>query len=214
MVEAEKEFTSFTKVTSKKGPNTYYFHRRTIPEILTSLTDSRTKMYPEDTLMEWLHNLPQEKVGPWLEDVTTRAYYKDKTNPFTIATITYAFIPFFIRHNLAKNKLKHLGYCSAFIAIPEVSKSEVSCTKYFGLSPGDEPTEEMLREVALIQTIQNYIMSEISTLLESAKDKSIFKIRSVDTDAAGDIKVSFTSEEAVEKFSAAMKYDMRTDGLL
>jgi hypothetical protein len=171
-------------------------------------------MYPEDTLMEWLHNLPQEKVGPWLEDVTTRAYYKDKTNPFTIATITYAFIPFFIRHNLAKNKLKHLGYCSAFIAIPEVSKSEVSCTKYFGLSPGDEPTEEMLREVALIQTIQNYIMSEISTLLESAKDKSIFKIRSVDTDAAGDIKVSFTSEEAVEKFSAAMKYDMRTDGLL
>jgi len=211
-VEAHKEFTTFTKVAFKKGGHVYFFHRRTIPEILTSLKDSRLKKHPEDTLMEWLHNLPSEKVGPWLEDVTTRADFRNESSRFTIATILYAFIPFFVKHNLTKNVVSHLGYCTSFVAIPEPSNSEVSIATYFGLSPGDEPTEQMLREVALGQAIQNYVLSQINSLLTSNKTK--YKIRSIETDGAGDIKVSFPSEEAVEKFSDTMKYNMRTDGFL
>lgn len=83
---------------------------------------------------------------------------------------------------------------------------------YFGLSSGDKPTDGMLREVAMIQVIQNYVLSQINSLLVS--NKAMYKIRSIETDASGDIKVSFPSEEATEKFSMAMKYDMRKDGYL
>jgi hypothetical protein len=108
--------------------------------------------------------------------------------------------------------LTHVGYCTSLVAIPEPSNSEESCSMYFGLSPGDKPTDGMLREVALIQVIQNYVLSHIKTLLESKK--AVYKIRSIEMDASGDIKISFPSEEATEKFSMAMKYDMRKDGYL
>jgi hypothetical protein len=215
-MEAEKEFTTFTKVISKKGPHTYIFYSRSISEIHKSLVSSRNT-HREDTLMEWLHELPVERMESWLADDTTCATFKTdstktKFTRFTIATIIYAFLPFFVNHNWAKNKLKHLGYCAMPIVGLELSKSKVSLTKYFGLSPEDKPTEGMLREVAMIQAIRKYVMSYIGTLLEA--NMAVYKIRSIEKDLSGDIKVSFPSEEALEKFSKDMKYDMRKDGYL
>ena len=215
-MEAEKEFTTFTKVISKKGPHTYIFYSRSISEIYKSLVSSRNT-HREDTLMEWLHELPAERMESWLADDTTCATFKTdstktKFTRFTIATIIYAFLPFFVNHNWAKNKLKHLGYCAMPIVGLELSKFKVSLAKYFGLSPEDKPTEGMLREVAMIQAIRKYIMSYIGTLLEA--NMAVYKIRSIEKDLSGDIKVSFPSEEALEKFSKDMKYDMRKDGYL
>jgi len=211
---AAKEFTSsFTTVSPKKGGNSYFFYPRPISEIHKSLFDARTKKHPEDTLKEWLYDLAPEEFSAWLNDTTTIANYRDEDNRFTLATTIFAFIPFFVKHNLKKNVLKHLIYCISYAVIPEPTTSEESsCSSYFGLSPGDEPTEDMLREVAMIQAIQRYILANIETLLTSAEDKGEFKIASIDvTDS---IKVSFRSEEALEKFSSAMRYNTRSHGFL
>jgi hypothetical protein len=71
----------------------------------------------------------------------------------------------------------------------------------------------MLREVAVIQAIQQYVLSNVKTLLESADDKSQYKIYSIESDPSG-IKVSFRSDEALKKFTDAMHYDRSEDGPL
>lgn len=211
-VEALKEFTSFTTVPSKKGANTYSFHPIPVSKIHTSLFKLLTDRGIVDSMMEWIHSLEPSAFAAWLEDTTSHANFSDDSIRFTLATTMYKFIPFFLEHNLKENVLTHLIHCIGYVVSSEPMTSE-SCSSHFGLSPEDEPTEGMLREVAMIQAIQRYVLSNVGTLLESAKDKTKYKIKSVESDLS-EIKVSFRSEEAFELFTSAMHYDRRDHGPL
>jgi len=212
-VTASRECTSFTRVPYKKDPKTYTFHLRSISEIHKSLFYLRKDKHPKDELKEWLHALKPEEVSAWLEDTKTFANYNSDTNKFTIATIIYKFITWFEKHNLTRNVLKHLGYCISHVMIPEPPSSEKTCFSCEEFSPGDKPTEEILREVAMIQAIQGYVLTRVAELFEKADDKGPYKITGV-TKTPDHIKISFESSDAVEKFSSAMKWDWNINGAL
>jgi hypothetical protein len=120
-------------------------------------------------------------------------------------------------HNLINKKsgvstITHLEYCisNAVAVISSKKSAPVSndLRTYFKLGPEEVPSEQILREVAVIQAMQQFVLKETRNILVEHK---IGKNHLFTSDS---FQLEFYTQEGLTKFCETIKYDRKIHGWL
>jgi hypothetical protein len=171
---------------------------------------ARFASFNTEGLPEFIHKMDTGTFVTFLKDTTRwpRAYNPETdSRDFTIRKLIQLFLPDFFKHHLNDYFGKkaeqfttlHLGY-STSRAVRIISSNvgaddaSSSLNLQFGLSPSEAPSEMILREIALIQVIQQFILQHIFKIL--------IKERFTPTQITSTIlQLDFKQEKALKTFS-------------
>jgi len=171
---------------------------------------ARFASFNTEGLPEFIHKMDTATFVAFLKDTTRwpRAYNPETdSRDFTIRKLIQLFLPDFFKHHLNDYFGKkaeqfttlHLGY-STSRAVRIISSNvgaedaSSSLNLQFGLSPSEAPSEMILREIALIQVIQEFILQHIFKILT--------KERFTPTQITSTIlQLDFKQEKALKTFS-------------
>jgi len=182
---------------------------------LVFTADSRS--FSTKDLPEFLAKKDAAAFTAFIEDMVSKPAGREN---ITLRKLVWRLIQFFFIHNLKdvpNNKrsstIEHLEYCIANVVIVVPSSKKITATSndlrtYFKLSAEEVPSEQILREVAVIQAIQRFVLKEIHTLLiEHKVGKNLIL-------TANSLQVEFYTQEGLAKFSETIKYDRKIHGWL
>ena len=183
---------------------------KSVAHLHKTIFGARFASFNTEGLPEFIHKMDTATFVTFLKDTTRwpRAYNPETdSRDFTIRKLIQLFLPDFFKHHLNDYFGKkaeqfttlHLGY-STSRAVRIISSNvgaddaSSSLNLQFGLSPGEAPSEMILREIALIQVIQQFILQHIFKILT--------KERFTPTQITSTIlQLDFKQEKALKTFS-------------
>jgi len=171
---------------------------------------ARFPSFNTEGLPEFIHKMDSFTFVSWLKDTISwpKPYDPEtESRDFTVRKLIQLFIPDFFKHHLNDYFGKkaeqfttlHLGYAtSRAVRIissnigPDDASSNLNLQ--FGLSPGEVPSEKILREIALIQVIQQFVLENMSKILTKERFTPMYITSTI-------IQIDFKQEKALKTFS-------------
>jgi hypothetical protein len=183
---------------------------KSVAHLHKAIFGARFPSFNTEGLPEFIHTMDPATFTEFLKDTNRwpRPYDPEsESRDFTIRKLIQLFIPDFFKHHLNDYFGKkaeqfttlHLGY-STSRAVRIISSNigaedaSSSLNLQFGLSPGEAPSEKILREIALIQVIQQFILQHIFKILT----KERFNPTQI---TATILQLDFKQEKALKTFS-------------
>jgi hypothetical protein len=175
---AKSAFGAPFKNTFNKD-NTVVFEGKSIYELCKSILDYNREHI--DSILK----LDTPRFTEWLQDENEIKY------------LTKGPTRLFNDYNLAKNTIQYMKFTvGAIVKIKYDSTKETSLSADFKLSEGEEPSDTILREVAIVQAMHRYILLTMHNLL--IKKNVPFNSITFTTDS---LSVSFDNKEVLSKFT-------------
>jgi len=221
---AMSAFEKFTPVSSKPNDLAIIIHKVPISTMHKAVFTADSKSFSTKDLPEFLAEKDAAAFSAFIQDVVSKPKGRDN---ISIRKLAWRFIHLFFTNNLKENTdrigryapikddvptIKHLEYCASNVVTIMPAKKMKPVTDdlraYFKLSADEIPSDQILREVAVIQAMQQFVLKEIYTLLSVTKTGKYVILTS------DYLQVEFYTQEGLAKFSDAIKYDRRTDGWL
>jgi hypothetical protein len=193
-----------------KSDTKLFIQAKSVAYLHKTIFGARFASFNTEGLPEFIHKMDTGTFVTFLKDTTRwpRAYNPETdSRDFTIRKLIQLFLPDFFKHHLNDYFGKkaeqfttlHLGY-STSRAVRIISSNvgaddaSSSLNLQFGLSPSEAPSEMILREIALIQVIQQFILQHIFKILT--------KERFTPTQITSTIlQLDFKQEKALKTFS-------------
>jgi hypothetical protein len=211
-------FEEFTDVPFKAGDYTIHFQNVSFPMIHKAFFKADSRSFSTRDLPEFLAEKDASaQFATWIQDTVSKPVGREN---ITLRKLMWRFIPFFFSHNLKdvpNNKqdstIEHLQFCVANVVTVVASPKKMTATSndlrtYFKLSAEEVPSVQILREVAVIQAIQQFVLKEIHALL-SHHTVGISRILT-----ANSLRVEFKGEGDFDAFCDKIKYDRKIHGWL
>jgi len=216
-------FEDFTPVPAKSNDWTIIFQTVPFQGMHKAIFTADSKLFSTKGLREFIVKKDAAAFSTWIQDTMnwSKGLDADGNREFALRKLIQLFIPFFFKHNLKDyyNKKKgdfptveHMEYCISNVVTVTTAKKmnpmRNDLRTYFKLSAEEAPSEAILREVAVIQAMQQFVLKEIHTILSLSKiGKSIVRM----TDF---LQLEFHTQEGFTKFSDTIKYDQKINGWL
>jgi len=171
---------------------------------------ARFPSFNTEGLAEFIHKMDSFTYVSWLKNTTSwpKPYNPETENrDFTVRKLIQLFIPDFFKHHLNDYFGKkaeqfttlHLGYATSRavrIISSNIGSDDASSNLnlQFGLSPGEVPSEQILREIALIQVIQQFVLENMSKILTKERFTPTYITSTI-------LQLDFKQEKALKTFS-------------
>jgi hypothetical protein len=206
-IHAKNIFEAPFKTISKSAlkENSLLMETTDISVMHDAVINARSKHFNTEGLSTFINNMKETDFTAWLKDVSIR---KDE---FTIYGLLKDYVPLFFGENMANSSIKYMKFTAAYIIKPHKNhheKDQTTLHNYFGVEGGMEPTNVILRNVAMIQAMQNALMEMICKIVSKYSGiKSIAR-------SSNSICMEFKSADALAHFSEEINYIQREHGRL
>jgi len=168
-----------------------------IREIHHAVFSSTTNWLNASALPSLLHGMDAGRFAEWLQDASI-------VKNSSVYGILEGHIDFFFGENIAESTINYASFTASRIVKFNKGKDakaekEQSLYAYFEIPEGSEPPEQILREVALIQTMQHAVLHMIEKILRKSNLCEVIA-------APNGLCLHFSSSEAVTAFQEKIKY--------
>ena len=149
-----------------------------------------------------IHEMDSSTFSAWLKDTTTEG-------PRTLHELIRKTIFLFFPNNLKKNSIRHARFTMKYIlnVVDEKETKETSLYTGFNIPEGEEPSKELLREVAVLQAMQKFVLDAFKQLLTT---KEFAPIDLTPTSFC----LEFKTKKEFTAFHDEIHYDKKAHGFL
>jgi hypothetical protein len=214
---AMRPFEEFTDVPTKTNDLTIYFCSVPLHSMHRLVFTADSRSFSTTDLPEFLAKKDAASFAAFIEDMVSKPAGREN---ITLRKLVWRLIQFFFIHNLKdvpnskqRSTIEHLKFCVANVVTVVSSPKKMTATSsdlrtYFKLSAEEVPSEQILREVAVIQAIQQFVLKEIHTLLS---DHTVGENRIL---TANSLRVEFKEQKDLKTFCDTIEYDRKIHGWL